>query len=108
MAIPPNPPVAMYAQYVATGGKSYSEFHQWPSVDHGWKTPGRCWKLTIFEVIIWYVAHLDANKWKKIACNFAGNFAIRYSGKAIKESKESNSTIFEDMDAGLVSNDAAD
>ena len=32
-AIPTNPPVAMYGQYAATGGKGYSEFHQWPSVE---------------------------------------------------------------------------
>ena len=84
MAIPPNPPVAMYGQYVVIDGKSYSEFHQWPSVDHWWKTPGYRWKLTIFEVIFWYVAHLDAEKnWEKITCNFAENFAITYSGKAI-------------------------
>ena len=65
MAIPPNPTVAMYGQYVATGGKSYSEFHQWPSVDHWLKTLGHRWKLTIFEVITWYVAHSDAGKMEK-------------------------------------------
>ena len=46
-------------------------------------------------------------KMEKSTCNFAGNFAITYSGKAITQSKGSNSTIFEEMDAGLVSNDAA-
>ena len=44
---------------------------------------------------------------KKITCNFAGNFAITFSGKAITQSKESNSTNFEDMDAGLISKDTA-
>ena len=107
MANPSKPPVAMYCQYVATGGKSHSEFHQWPSVDYWWKTPGHRWKFTIFEVITWYVAHLDAKKWKKWKCNFAGNFAITYSRKTITQSKVSNSTFFEDMDAGLLPNDAA-
>ena len=54
------------------------------------------------------MAHLDAEKnWEKYACNFAGNFTITYSGKAITQSKVSNSTIFKNMDAGLVSNDTA-
>ena len=68
---------------------------------------GHRWKLAIFEVITWCVAYSDAKKWKKTTCNFVGNFAITYCGKAITQSKVSNSTIFEDMDAGLVSNDAA-
>ena len=37
----------------------------------------------------------------------ARNFAITFSGKAIAQSKMPNSTIFEDMDAKLVSKDAA-
>ena len=46
---------------------------------------------------------------KKITCNLNldENFAITYSGKAISQSKVPNSTIFEDMDVRLVSNDAA-
>ena len=87
MAIPPNPPVAMYGQYVASSGKSLSEFYQWPSVDHWWKTPGHRWKLTIL-VITWYVAHSNAKKRKKITCNFAVNFAITYSGKTNKQTNK--------------------
>ena len=47
-------------------------------------------------------------KMEKFTCNLAGNFAITYSGKEIKQSKVPNSTVFEDMDAGLFSNDVAD
>ena len=108
MAIPPNPPVAMYVQHVATVRKGYSEFHQWPSVVHWWKTSGHLWKLTIVGVITWYMAHLNAEKnGKKITCNLARNFAITYSGKAITQSNMPNSIILEDIDADLVSNDAA-
>ena len=46
-------------------------------------------------------------KMERNICNFAGNFAITYSGKIITQSEVSTSTIFEDMDAGLVSEDAA-
>ena len=57
-------------------------------------------------MITWHVAHWNAEKLKKNACNLAGNFAITYSGKAITESKVPNSTNIEDMDAGFVSNGA--
>ena len=90
MATPPNPPVTMYGYYVATGGKSYSEFHQWPSVDHRWKTPGHWWKLTIFEVITWYVAHLDAKKMEKNYMQFSWKFCYKVfqkSNYAIKSVK---------------------
>ena len=88
LTIPPNPQVAMYGQYVATGGKSYSEFHQWPSVDHWCKTLGHRWKLTNYKHFCWKFCY---NVFQK------SNYAI----------KMSNSTIFEYIDAGLVSNDAA-
>ena len=47
------------------------------------------------------------NNGKNFTCNLAGYFAITYSGEAITQSKTPNSTIFEDIDAGLVSNDEA-
>ena len=81
MAIPPNPPVAMYGQYVATGRKNYSEFHQWPSVDHWWKTPGHRWKLTIFEVITFRYRKNMQFSWK-----FCYN-VFRKSNYAIKSVK---------------------
>ena len=74
----------MYGQHVATDRKGFSEFHQWPSVVHRWK-------LTIFEVIILYAAHLKAGKNEEnFTCNLAGSFAITYSQKsnyAIKSAK---------------------
>ena len=88
-------------QHVATGGKVYSEFHQWPSVDH-W------WKLTIFEVITWYAAHLDAERRGKNYMQLSWKFCYNVFRRSNYAIKVSNSTIFEDMDAGLVSNDTAD
>ena len=74
-----------------------------PPVENLWpliETFGHWWKLTIFEKIT------CRKKWKK-NYNFAGKLAITYSGKAITQSKVPNSTIFEDINDGLVSNDAA-
>ena len=39
---------------------------------------------------------------------FNWKFAITYSGKAIPQSKVSNSTNSKDMDTGLLSNDVGD
>ena len=79
MTIPTNPLVAMNGQYVANGEKVYSVFHHWPSVVHRrktsgqrWKTSGHRWKLTFFEVITWYVAHLNAEN---------GKFCLHFSRK---------------------------
>ena len=60
-----------------------------------------------FEVITWHVAHSNAKKGEKITFDLAGNFAITYSGKAIKQSEVIYSSNIEDMDFKLVSNDAA-
>ena len=76
--------------------KDYSEFHQWPPVVNRWKTSSHRWKMTIFEMITWHVVHSNAEKNGK-----------RFPKKAITKSKGPNSINIENMDAALVSNDAA-
>ena len=78
---------------------------------HRWTTGGKPWppgEIDNFrsDNLVCGTFRWQKNE-KKITCNFDGNFAKTYSGKAITQSKVSNSTMFEDMDAGLVSNDAA-
>ena len=77
------------------------EFHQWPSVDHRWKTPWSPVKIDSFRSDKLVCGTCKCRKKEKITCNLAENFAITSSAKAITQSKVPNSTIFEDIDAGL-------
>ena len=52
--IPPNLLIAMYAQYLATGGKSqdakYSEFHSWQLAVQQCNNPGHRWESESFAI----------------------------------------------------------
>ena len=99
-----------------------------PTGGHVWSTPGHRWERLFRIPSMPFGGPPVENLWppvendnfrsynlvrgtfecrEKITCNLAGNFAITFSGKAITQSKVPNSTIFEDLDAGLISNDAA-
>ena len=118
MAIPPNSPVAMYGQHLATDGKSCEKVIQNSTNDHRWstygKTSGHRWKLTNFEVITRHVAHANAEKnGTKFTCILTGNFAITYSVKTyvirkaklhqwkIRKSNEKKSSWNEENTSGI-------
>ena len=92
MAFPPNPPVAMYGQYVVTGEKSYSEFHQWQSVDP-WPPMENLWPLVENP---WPPVEIDnfrsdnlvcgafkCQKWNENYMQFSGKFCYNVLRKTI-------------------------